>query len=122
MCEVLLPHSPASLPHPLHLLLLLLLVLWSAPCAAHDDVLLLRSGHMLRLQQIELDEGVDDEESCSQNPPEGNVARQRFGHRLLPELDADDELRHDDGYQDPGLSAQLVAVGIIQQLESLPQT
>ena len=77
---------------------------------------------MLRLQQIELDEGVDDEESCSQNPPEGNVARQRFGHRLLPELDADDEFRQDDDGEHPGLPAQLVALRVIQQLESLPQT
>ena len=117
MCEVFLPHRPASLRR-----LLFLLILRSAPRAAHDDVLLLRFGNMLGLQQVKLDEGVDDEKSGPQNPPEGNVARQRFGHRLLPELDADDELRHDDGYQDPGLSAQLVAVGIIQQLESLPQT
>ena len=117
MCEVLLPHGPASL----HLLLLLLL-LRGAAGVAHDDVFLLRFGDVLGLQQVELDEGVDDQQSCSKNPPEGNVAGQRFGHRLLPELDADDELGHDDGDQDPCLTAQLVALRIVQELESLPQT
>ena len=48
------------------------------------------------------------------------MAGQRFGHRLLPELDADDELGHDDGDQDPCLTAQLVALRIVQELESLP--
>ena len=50
------------------------------------------------------------------------MTRQWFGHRLLPEFDADDELRHDNGDEDPGLTAQLVTLGVIQQLESLSQT
>ena len=117
MCEVL-----RSLHPPARLHLNLVLLLRSVARAAHDDVLLLRLGNVLGLQQVELDEGVDDEQSGSEDPPEGNVARQRFGHRLLPELDADEELRHDDGDEDPGLAAQLVALGVIQQLESLSQT
>ena len=117
MCEVLLSHGQPSLR-----LILFLLLLRAAGRAAHDDVLLLRFGNMLRLQEVELDEGVDDEKSGPQDPPESNVARQWFGHRLLPELDADDELSHDDGDQDPGLPAQLVTLGVIQQLESLSQT
>ena len=50
------------------------------------------------------------------------MAGQWFGHGLLPELDADDELSHDDGDEDPGLAAQLVTLWVIQQLESLSQT
>ena len=111
MCEVLLSHSPPSL-----------ILRRAAGRAPHDDVFLLRLRNVLRLQEVELDEGVDDEESGSQDPPESNVARQWFSHRLLPELDADDELSHDDGDQDPGLPAQLVTLRVIQQLESLSQT
>ena len=111
MCEVLLSHSPPSL-----------ILRRAAGRAPHDDVFLLRFRNVLRLQEVELDEGVDDEESGPQDPPESNVARQWFSHRLLPELDADDELSHDDGDQNPGLPAQLVTLGVIQQLESLSQT
>ena len=50
------------------------------------------------------------------------MSGKRFGHRVLSKLDADEELRHDDGDEDPGLTAQLVTLGVIQQLESLPQT
>ena len=41
---------------------------------------------------------------------------------IVPELDADEELRHDDEDEDPGLPPQLGAVGVIKQLERLPQT
>ena len=40
----------------------------------------------------------------------------------VPELDADEKLRHDDEDEDPGLPPQLGAVRVIQQLERLPQT
>ena len=43
-------------------------------------------------------------------------------HCHPPELDADEELRHDDEDEDPGLPPQLGAVRVIQQLERLPQT
>ena len=117
MGEVLLSHNPPSLR-----LILFILLIRAAGRAPHDDIFLLRSWNMLRLQEVELDEGVDDEKSGPQDPPESNVARQWFGHRLLPELDADDELSHDDGDQDPGLPAQLVTLRVVQQLESLSQT
>ena len=43
-------------------------------------------------------------------------------HCHPPELDADEELRHDDEDEDPGLPPQLGAVRVIQQLKGLPQT
>ena len=62
MCEVLLSHSPPSL-----------ILRLAAGRAPHDDVFLLRFRNVLRLQEVELDESVDDEESGSQDPPESNV-------------------------------------------------
>ncbi len=39
----------------------------------------------------------------------------------LPEFEADEALRGDDGRQDPALPADLVALWVIQQLEGLPK-
>ena len=90
--------------------------------ASHDNVLFLRLGNVLGLQKVELDSCVDNEKSCPKDPPEGNVTGQWLGHRVFPELDAYDELGHDDGDEDPGLAAKLVTLRIIKQLESLSQT
>ena len=45
---------------------------------------------------------------------------QRFGDRIPAKLDTDEELCGNNGEQDPALSAQLVALRIVQQLERLP--
>ena len=45
---------------------------------------------------------------------------QRFGDRIPAKFDTDEELCGNDGEQDPALSAQLVALRIVQQLERLP--
>ena len=46
----------------------------------------------------------------------------RLGDGRPPELDADQELGHDDRDQDPGLSPKFVTLGVIQELESFSQT
>ena len=98
-----------------------LLVLRGGASTSHDDVLLLGLGDVFRLEKVELDGGVDDEEGGPEDPPESDVSGQRLGHGVLAKLDADEKLGHNDGDKDPGLSAQLVTLRVIQQLEGLPQ-
>ena len=45
----------------------------------------------------------------------------RFCDGLPAKLDADEELCGDDGEEDPALSAQLVALRVIQQLKGFPR-
>ena len=50
------------------------------------------------------------------------MSRERFGDGGPSKLDADQKLRHDDRDEDPGLSAQFIALGVVQQLECLSKT
>ena len=69
-----------------------------------------------------LDKSVDNEKCGSQHPPHGDVSGQRLGDGGPAELDADQELGHDDGDQHPGLSPQFVTLGVVKELESFSQT
>jgi hypothetical protein len=44
------------------------------------------------------------------------VLGQRLGDSLPAELEADEELGGNDGDEDPTLAAQLVTIGVVQQL------
>ena len=50
------------------------------------------------------------------------MSGQRLGDGGPAELDADQELGHDDGDQHPGLSPQFVTLGVVKELESFSQT
>ena len=51
-----------------------------------------------------LDKGVDYQQSGPQHPPHCNMSGERFGDGGPAKLEADQQLSHDDGDQDPGLS------------------
>ena len=88
---------------------------------AHRVPLHLGPRQVGRLQDHEFDGGVDDEEGESGEPPRDDVAGQRLGDGLPAELEADEELGADDGGQDPRLAAELITVGVVEQLEGLPE-
>ena len=78
-------------------------------------------GQVGRLQNHEFDGGVDDEEGEAGEPPRGHVPGQRLRDGLPAELEADEELGADDGGEDPRLAAELITVGVVEQLERLPE-
>ena len=74
-----------------------------------------------RLQNHEFDGGVDDEEGEAGEPPRDDVAGQRLRDGRPAELETDEELCADDGGEDPRLPAELITVGVVEQLERLPE-
>ena len=69
---------------------------------------------MVGLEQVELDHGIDQEESCTKHPPQGNMAWERFCDGGPSKLDADEELSDNDGNHHPRLSSKLVTIRIIK--------
>ncbi len=82
---------------------------------------LLRLRQIGRLEDHELDKRVDEKANGKGHPPKADRSRQRLCDRLPAELDADQKLRHDNRQEDPGLLAELVAVGVVQELKGLPE-
>ena len=85
----------------------------------HPQLLLLRLRQPGRLEEHELGQRVNDQEREARDPPHDDRPRDRLGDRLPAELGAHHELGADDHGQDPGLPAELVAVGVVEELEAL---
>lgn len=93
------------------------------PHRSHADRVPLHLGfrQVGRLENHEFDGGVDDEEGEAGEPPRDHVAGQRLRDGLPAELETDEELGADDGGEHPRLPPQLITVGVVEQLEGLPE-
>lgn len=93
------------------------LVIWRSRPSARPHYLLLRPRNLVRFEKVELDDGVSDQQAAPHHPPDSNVLWKRFGDCVPAELEADQELRHDNGDHHPGLAAELLARRVVKKLE-----
>ena len=76
---------------------------------------------MVGFEKVELDNGVDQKERRTEDPPKGDVPRQRLGDGRPPKLDADQQLRDNNSDHHPALTAQFVAFWVVQKFKCFAQ-
>ena len=90
--------------------------------AAMNDIIFFRLFQLGRLENEELDEGVDEEKSGEGNPPISDMSRQWNSNGVPSEFDTDQNFGDDNGKKHPGLTPNLVTFRVIQELKGFTKT